>query len=105
MLISRTPSDKAMPSTFSPAEAEFESFLRRNRFMTASLKSSFQAPSIEDGTGFYVVFPDILAIDVDGGEGWCFEVKDEPLRAIRCRTWTLERPFVTEADTQGPFGC
>jgi hypothetical protein len=65
-----------MPMTFSPAEAEFEELLRRNKFLTASLKEAMQAPSIEDGSGLYVIFPDILAID-RSGQGWCFEVKDE----------------------------
>lgn len=72
-------------ATFSPAEAEFDSILRGNRFMTASLKGAVQAPSIEDGRGLFVILPDILAIDADGGQGWCFEVKDETTSSYKMR--------------------
>lgn len=58
---------------YGQAEAEFERILRQNRSLTASLKAITLAPSMEDGSGLFVILPDILTID-DKGQGWCFEV-------------------------------
>jgi hypothetical protein len=55
------------------AEAEFERILRQNRSLTASLKAITLAPSMEDGSGLFVILSDILATD-GKGQGWCFEV-------------------------------
>lgn len=57
--------------------------------MTASLKTAVKAPSMENGLGYYVILPDILAIDVDNGQGWCFEVKDETRSRSKMRSMTL----------------
>lgn len=80
-------------NTFSHAEAEFEEILRSHRFMTASLKAAVKAPSIEDGAGFYVILPDILAIDLDGGHGWCFEVKDETSSSYKMRRLDMTKGY------------
>lgn len=78
-----------MPEAFSPAEAEFEQVLRDYGFMTASLKEAVKAPSIEDNKGLWVTLPDILAIDTKGGQGWCFEVKDETTSSYKMQVRQL----------------
>lgn len=67
-----TPGD-VMQMNYGQAEAEFGGILRQNRSLTASLKAITLAPSMEDGSGLFVILPDILAT-ADKGQGWCFEV-------------------------------
>ncbi len=60
----------------SEAESAFDQILQDRGFLTAGLKESVRAPSLQAEPGRYIIIPDILAVDTKDW-GWCFEVKDE----------------------------
>lgn len=83
--------------TLTYSEYKCQEMLRNYGFMTATLKESVQAPSIQDGKGGYVIIPDIIAMDRKG-RGWAFEVKEASKSVPEYRTlkdysgqvWVLE---------------
>jgi Holliday junction resolvase len=84
--------------TLTRSEWHCQEMLRSYGFLTATLKESVQAPSIQDGAGSFVIIPDIIAIDRKV-RGWAFEVKDasrsraeyRELRNYRGSVWVLEQ--------------
>ena len=60
--------------------------------MTATLKESIKAPSIQGEVGNYIIIPDIMAVD-KAGNGWCFEVKDEASSSYKMKSLRMTKGY------------